>query len=149
MRRVFSIGVLFGALIWGSTGAAVPAAPTSASGKGAVARATSLLSGKSFTRFSETGSIAVPSSYDQRLHLCPGGRFVFDEVSYLPGISNRVSRTAGRWQVLSVSFKRGRAVARVRGVTANRAVVVTIAHDGRRTSIAGDLVIAARSVLCR
>ena len=149
MRRVCTIGFLFGALIWGSTGAAVTAAPPSASGKGAVARATSLLGGKSFTRFTETGSIAVPSSYDQRLHLCPGGRFVFDEVSYLPGTSNRVSRTAGRWQVLSASFRGGRAVARVRGVTANRAVVVTIASDGRRTTIAGDLVLAARSGICR
>lgn len=125
------------------------AAPTSASGRGAVARATTLLSGKSFTRFTETGRIAMPSSYDQRLHLCPGGRFVFDEASYLPGVSNRVSRTAGRWQVLSASFSRGRAVARVRGVSANRALMVTIASDGRRTTIAGDLVLAARSDLCR
>jgi hypothetical protein len=149
MRRIGIIAILFGALIWGSTGAAVAAAPTSAEGKSAIARATSLLSGKSFTLFTETGSISVPSSYDQRLHLCGGGRFVFDEVSSLPGISNRVSRTVGRWQVLSASFSRGRAVARVRGVTDNRAVVVTIASDGRRTRIAGDLVIAARSDLCR
>jgi hypothetical protein len=149
MRTILSIAVLFGALTWGATGAAITAAPTSASGKGAVARATSLLEGKSFTRFAETGSIAVPSSYDQRLHLCPGGRFVFDEVSYVPGVSNRVSRTAGRWQVLSASFSRSRAAVRVRGVTANRAIVVTIASDGRRTTIAGDAVVAGRSGLCR
>jgi hypothetical protein len=148
MRRI-GIAILFGALIWASTGAAVATAPTSAEGKSAIARATSLLSGKSFTLFSETGSISVPSSYDQRLHLCRGGRFVFDEVSSLRGISNRVPRTVGRWQVLSASFSRGRAVARVRGVTGNRAVVITIASDGRRTTVAGDLVIAARSDLCR
>lgn len=58
-------------------------------------------------------------------------------------------RRVCRWQVLSASFARGRAVARVRGVTANRAIVVTIASDGRRTTIAGDSVIAARSDLCR
>jgi hypothetical protein len=145
MRRIGLIAILFGALIWGSTGAAVAAAPTSAEAKTAIARATSLLSGRSFTRFTETGS----SSYDQRLHLCQGGRFVFDELSSLPGISNRVSRSVGRWQVLSASFSGGRAVARVRGVTANRAVVITIASDGRRTTVAGDLVIAARSDLCR
>jgi hypothetical protein len=149
MRHVCIIPILFGALIWGSAGAAVAAAPTSAEGKGAIALATTLLSGKSFTRFTETGSIGVSSSYDQRLHLCGGGRFVFDEVSHLSGVGNRVSRTAGRWQVLSASFARGRAVARVRGITANRAIVVTIASDGRRTAIAGDPVIAARSDLCR
>src|SRR5215210_6287592 len=98
MRRIGIIAVLFGALIWGSAGAAVAAAPTSAAGKSAIARATSLLSGKSFTRFTETGSISVPSSYDQRLHLCAGGRFVFDEVSHLPGISTaaRAPSVAGR-----------------------------------------------------
>ena len=149
MRRIGIIAILFGALMWGSAGAALGAAPTSAEGKSAIARATSLLSGKSFTRFTETESISAPSSYDQRVHLCGGGRFVFDEVSYLPGIGNRVSRTVGRWQVLSASFSRGRAVARVRGVTANRAVVVTIASDGRRTTVGGDPVIAARSDLCR
>jgi hypothetical protein len=149
MRRLGIVTILFGALIWGTTGAAVSAAPMGAGGKSAIARATSMLSGKSFTRFTETGRMAAPSSYDQRLHLCAGGRFVFDEVSDLPGVGNRVSRTAGRWQVLSATFNRGRAVVRVRGATSNRAVVVTIASDGRRTTIAGDVVIAARSDLCR
>jgi hypothetical protein len=40
-------------------------------------------------------------------------------------------------------------VARVRAVTSNRAVVVTIVSDGSRTTIAGDVVIAARSGVCR
>jgi hypothetical protein len=46
MRRIGIIAILFGALIWGSTGAAVAAAPTSAEGRSAIARANSLLSGK-------------------------------------------------------------------------------------------------------
>jgi membrane protein involved in colicin uptake len=37
MRRIGIIAILFGALIWGSTGAAVAAAPTSAGGKSAIA----------------------------------------------------------------------------------------------------------------
>jgi hypothetical protein len=108
-----------------------------------------LLSGKRFTRFVDTGSIALPSSYDQRLHLCSGGRFVFDEVSDLPDVGTRVARSVGRWRVLSASFSRGRAVARVRGVSSARALVVVIVSDGRRTTIGGKTVIAERSDLCR
>jgi hypothetical protein len=40
-------------------------------------------------------------------------------------------------------------VARVHTVTGSRAIVVTIASDGRRTTIAGERVIAASSTLCR
>ncbi len=144
MRRTALIAIALGSLIWGSAGAA-----TAAPEAGPIARATSLLNGKRFTRFVETGSVAVPSSYDQRLHLCAGGRFVFDEVSNLPEVGTRVARTVGRWQVLSARFFRGRAVARVRGVTGNRALVVTIVSDGRRTSVGGDPAIVGRSDLCR
>jgi hypothetical protein len=149
MRRIGSISVVLGALIWGSVGAAAAAAPTSADATSPIARATSLLSGKRFTRFVDTGSVAVPSSYDQRLHFCGRGRFVFDEVSNLPEVGTRVTRTVGRWRVLSASFSRGRAVARVRGVASGRALVVVIASDGRRTTIGGRAVIAERSDLCR
>jgi hypothetical protein len=60
-----------------------------------------------------------------------------------------VARTVGRWRVLSASFSRGKAVARVRGVARNRALVVTIAGDGRRTLVGGRAVSVARSDLCR
>jgi len=149
MRRIGLISVVLGALIWGSAASATAAAPTRGGAVSPIARATSLLSGKRFTQFVDTGSISVPSSYDQRLHLCGGGRFVFDEVSHLPEVGTRVARTVGTWRVLSASFSRGRAVARVRGVASGRALVVVIASDGRRTTIGGKAVIAGRSDLCR
>jgi hypothetical protein len=144
MRRTALIAIAFASLIWGSAGAA-----TAAPEAGPIARATSLLNGKQFTRFVETGSIGVPSSYDERLHLCTGGRFVFDEVSNLPEVGTRSARTSGRWRVLSASFTRGRAVARVRGVASNRALVVTIVSDGRRTTVGGRAVSVGRSDVCR
>ena len=149
MRRVGIIAILFGALIWGSAGASVTAAPTSAGSKNAVARATAFLSGKRFTHLTHTGGIGVPSSYDERLHLCAGGRFVYDEGSNLPEVGTRVNRTVGRWRVLTASFSGERAVARVRGVARNRALVVTIASDGRRTVVGGRAVSVGRSDLCR
>jgi len=149
MRRIGLISVVLGALIWGSAASATAAVPARGGAVSPIARATSLLSGKRFTQFVDTGSISVPSSYDQRLHLCGGGRFVFDEVSHLPEVGTRVARTVGTWRVLSASFSRGRAVARVRGVASGRALVVVIASDGRRTTIGGKAVIAERSDLCR
>ena len=80
MRRLGAISIALGTLLWGSANAAAIDVGASAS-KGSIARATALLNGKRFTHFVETGSIGVPSSYDERLHLCAGGRFVFDEVS--------------------------------------------------------------------
>jgi hypothetical protein len=139
MRRLGAISIVLGTLLWGSASAATIEIGHTAS-KGSIARATALLNGKRFTHFVETGSIGVPSSYDERLHLCTGGRFVFDEVSNLPEVGTRVARTTGRWRVLSASFTRGRAVARVRGVASNRALVVTIVTDGRRTKIGGRAV---------
>jgi hypothetical protein len=143
MRRTALIALALGSLIWGSAGAATAAPP------GPVAQATSLLSGKRITRFVETGSISVPSSYDQRLHLCTGGRFVFDEVSSLPGVGTRAVRTVGRWRVLSASFAGKRAAARIRGVVNGRAVVLTVVSDGRRTTAGGSPVLVERSDLCR
>jgi hypothetical protein len=147
MLRVGLIIGLFGALLWGSVGAAA-VAPSGVESKSAIARATALLSGKRFSYFADTGSVGVPSSYDERLHLCARGRFVYDEVSHLPEVGTRVARTAGRWRVLWARFSRGRAVARVRGVAQNRALVVTIASDGRRTVVGGRAVRVGRSDLC-
>ena len=148
MRRLGAISLVLGSLLWGSASAATTETGHAAS-KGSIARATALLNGRTFTHFAETGSIGVPSSYDERLHLCTGGRFVFDEVSNLPGIGTRTARTSGRWRVLSANFTRGRTVARVRGVASNRGLVVTIASDGRRTTVGGRAVSVGRSDLCR
>ena len=148
MRRIGLISVLLGSLVWGSTSAALPAAPDSG-GKTSIARATALLSGKRFTHFTDTGSIGVTSSYDERLHLCAGGRFVYDEVSNLPEVGTRVARTVGRWRGADGELQPGKAVARVRGVARNRALVVTIASDGRRTVVGGRAVSVGRSDLCR
>jgi hypothetical protein len=146
MRRLGAISIVLGSLLWGSAGAATTEIGHPAA-KGSIARATALLNGKRFTHFVETGSIGA--SYDERLHLCTGGRFIFDEVSNLPGVGTRSARTSGRWRVLSASFTRGRAVARVRGVASNRALVVTIVSDGRRTTLGGRAVSVGRSDLCR
>jgi hypothetical protein len=115
-------------------------------GNGAVQRATSLLRGKSFTRFVETGSIAVPSSYDQRLHLCSDGRFVYDTVSSITG----ASRVTGTWRVVAAAFRGTSGSARVRGVPDGGAsITIVVATRGSRTTIDGGLVIVARSDLCR
>jgi hypothetical protein len=148
MRRLGTISIVLGTLLWGSANAATIEVGVSAS-KGSIARATALLNGKRFTHFVETGSVGVPSTYDERLHLCRGGRFVFDEVSGLAGVSTRVARTTGRWRVLSASFAHGRATARIRGVASQRALVLVIATDGRRTTVGGRSAIVDRSDLCR
>jgi hypothetical protein len=135
MRRIATLGLVASLL-----------APAAAIAQSPVSRATSLLGGKRFTRFVETGSIGVPSSFDQRLHLCSDGRFILDEVSSVTG----ERRTTGTWRVLAASFRVGRGVARVRGVPAGgRPVVIVIATGGGRTTVDGNLVIAERSDLCR
>jgi hypothetical protein len=117
-----------------------------------IRRATSVLGGKRFTRFVDTGSVGVPSSLDQRLHLCRDGRFVFDQVSSLPGVTDpAVTRTTGRWRVVSASFSRDgrRGRARVQGLPEQGApLVIVIATDGRRTTIDGNIVDVGRSDLC-
>jgi hypothetical protein len=132
------------ALVTASAAAATPAP---------IKRAASLLGGARFTRFVDTGSVGVPSSFDQRLHLCRDGRFVFDQVSSLPGVTDpTVTRTTGRWRVISASFSRDgrRGLARVQGVPEQGPpLVIVIATDGRRTTIDGNLVIVGRSDLCR
>jgi hypothetical protein len=145
MRRLGAISIVLGAFLWGSASAATTDVADRAS-KGSIARATALLNDRRFTHFAETG---VQSSYDERLHLCAGGRFVFDEVSNLPGVGARTARTSGSWRVLSATFTRGRAVARVRAIASNRALVVTIVSDGRRTMVGGRAVSVGRSDLCR
>lgn len=127
-----------------AVGLAAPAA--AAADAGSIARATSLLRGKRFTRFVETGSIGVPSSFDQRLHLCRDGRFILDEVSSITG----ERRTTGTWRVVAASFKGGRAVARIRGVPkGGRPVSIVIGTNRGRTTIDGNLVVVERSDLCR
>jgi hypothetical protein len=132
---------------------AVGLATSSAAGAATpIRRATSVLGGKSFTRFVDTGSIGVSSSLDQRLHLCRDGRFVFDQVSSLSDVTDpSVTRTTGRWRVISASFSRDgrRGVARVRGIPEQGPpLVIVIATDGRQTTIDGKLVIVGRSDLC-
>ena len=83
----------------------------------AVKKARKLLTGRVLIRFTDTGSVGVPSSLDQRLHFCRGGRFIYDSVSYLPDVGTYADRTTGTWRVLSARFSRsGKKVrARVRG----------------------------------
>jgi hypothetical protein len=147
MRTIVILGALLAALAAGAD-ASIAAAEA---GDSSIRRATNLLRGKRFTRFTETGSVGVLSSYDQRLHLCSAGRFVLDEVSSLPGVTDpRVTRTTGTWRVVSASFSGRRARARVRGVPqGGRPTVIVITTDGRRTTVDGKLVIVERSDLCR
>jgi hypothetical protein len=140
--------LLVAAVAASATGPAAAAATS-----GPIRRATSVLGGKRFTRFVDTGSIGVPSSYDERLHLCRDGRFVFDQVSSLSGVTDpTVTRTTGRWRVISASFSPNgrRGLAHVQGVPERGpSLVIVIATDGRRTTIDGRLVVVGRSDLCR
>ncbi len=116
-RRVLAIALA------GAVAATVLATPAPAAkkpctkGQCAVRKARALIKNRVFIRFTETGSIGTPSSLDQRLHLCARGRFVYDVVSDIPGVSTTANRTTGSWRVLSARFSRnGRRVrARVRG----------------------------------
>jgi hypothetical protein len=146
MRLTLLLTVFAAALV---AGAAAPAA--GASDSGPIGRATSLLRGKRFTRFLDTGSIGVPSSYDERLHLCSNGRFILDQVSNVPDVGDpRVTRTTGSWRVVSASFGRNGAFARIRGVPQQgRPVTIVIARSPRGTTIDGSAVIVGRSDLCR
>ena len=59
-----------------------------------------MLANKVFIRFTETGSIGNESSLDQRLHLCKGGAYVYDSVSYVQGTSIASQRYTGTWKVV-------------------------------------------------
>ena len=140
VRKLFAVSIVFGALIWGSTGGAVSEVGPAAS-KGPLARATAALSGKSFSGFGDSNSAV------ETLHLCNDGRFVYDELS--GSAKKRVARTMGSWRVLSASFGNGRTTARIRGVATHRALVLVIATDGRRTLVGGRSASVVRSELCR
>jgi hypothetical protein len=128
-------------------------ATPAAANRSDVRRARALLRGHMFTHFTQSGVLG--SSFDQRLHLCSNGRFIYDTVSYLPeaGTTN-VNRTTGRWRVTRAHIARDRRSgrARVRGVPGDgsRPITVTIRVSRRgRTTIDGALVAVDRSDLCR
>jgi hypothetical protein len=133
--------------------AALALATPATANRSDVRRARNLLRGHMFTHFAQTGVLG--SSFDQRLHLCSSGRFIYDTVSYLPeaGTTN-VNRTTGRWRVVRAHVARNRRSgrARVRGVPddGSRPITVTIrVSRGGRTTIDGALVAVDRSDLCR
>ena len=121
-------------------------------GKCAVRKAKKQLRGKVLIRFVETGSIGTPSSLDQRLHLCRGGRFIFDTVSDIPGVSTTTTHTEGGWRVLSARFSRdGRhARARVHGTPDDGSppLTVKVTADDGVVKVDGNPVIVQRSDQC-
>jgi hypothetical protein len=112
-----------------------------------VRRARRLLAGRMFTRF--TGSLISGNSYDQRVHLCRNGRFIYDTVSYLPEVGSSVSRVRGRWRVLSASFGRRVWRATVRSYPdGGGRTTLTLRYDGRELRVGTALWYAERSDLC-
>ncbi|MGH2967760.1 MAG: hypothetical protein ACRDK0_01665 [Solirubrobacteraceae bacterium] len=118
----------------------------------AVRKARALLRDRVLIRFVETGSIGNESSLDQRLHLCGGGHFIYDVVSYIPGLAASQQRTEGDWRVLSATFTRNgrRARARVRGTPddGSPALTITVTANGSIVRVDGAIVTAQRSDLC-
>ena len=128
---------------------AAPAAASAA--KKDERRAKKMLANKVFIRFTETGSIGNESSLDQRLHLCRGGDYVYDSVSYVQGISIASQRFTGTWRVVSARIKKhGTSRARVRGTPddGSKPTTVKITWDGSVTRLDGLEVIVERSDLC-
>jgi hypothetical protein len=110
-------------------------------------QATALLRGGRFTRF--VGSNTGSTSFDERLHLCSSGRFVYDTVSSTGVTDPDVRRVEGRWSVLSATHKGNVWTARVRGVPdSGPPLTVNFRKEGNRVTIDGRLVIAERSDLC-
>ena len=128
------------------------AAPATASAaKKDERRARKALANKVFIRFTETGSIGNESSLDQRLHLCRGGDYVYDSVSYVQGVSVAHERYTGTWKVVSAKVRRnGTGRARVRGTPDDGSdpTTVRISWDGSVTRLDGLEVIVQRSDLC-
>lgn len=109
----------------------------------AAQRATGLLSGGRFTRFA--------AGFDQRVHLCTNGRFIYDTVGAGPdGGDPDVRRTEGTWSVEAASSAGNVLTARVRGLAdgGQPPLVVTFRYDGQRVTVDGNLWIAERSDLC-
>jgi hypothetical protein len=114
-------------------------------------RARKMLANKVFIRFTETGSIGNESSLDQRLHLCRGGGYVYDSVSYVQGVSIASERTTGTWKVVSARIKKdgtGRARVRGRPDDGGDPYTVKITYDGSVTRIDGLEVIVDTSDVC-
>jgi hypothetical protein len=137
------------AVVVATLGLAAPAAGN----RSDVRRARAVLRGHMFTHFTQSGVLG--SSFDQRLHLCSSGRFIYDTVSYLPEAgTTTTNRTTGRWRVTRAHIARNRRSgrARVRGVPddGSRPLTVTIRLSRRgRTTIDGARVAVDRSDLCR
>ncbi len=159
MRSILLIAALLAGLATTSTATAAtsgdePHASTAAAcTKGACARrkARRLLANKVFIRFTETGSTGNESSLDQRLHLCRGGAYVYDSVSYIPGVSTYSERVTGTWKVVGARLKKGgNGSARVKGTPddGTAPTTVKITFDGSVTRVDGLEVIVERSDLC-
>jgi hypothetical protein len=106
-------------------------------------RATGLLNGGRYTHF--------VGGFDQRLHLCTNGRFIYDTVSGGgEGTEPQVNRTEGTWRVESASSSGNVISARVVGFPDGGVppIAVTFRYDGRIVTVDGNLWIAERSDLC-
>jgi hypothetical protein len=155
-RRPIAIRVT-AALLAATAAIAASAAPAAArrrhctSGACAARHARDLLHGRVLIRFTDTGSISVPSSLDQRLNLCSDGRYVYDTVSNLPDVGATTNRTTGRWKVLWARFSadgtHGRA--RIRGMPDNgQQLSILVTTDGHTTRVDGRSVDVHRSDVC-
>jgi hypothetical protein len=114
-------------------------------------RARKMLANKVFIRFTETGSIGNESSLDQRLHLCRGGDYVYDSVSYVQGVSIEAERYTGTWKVVGARIRKdgtGRARVRGRPDDGSPPSTVKITFDGEVTRLDGAEVIVQRSDVC-
>jgi hypothetical protein len=118
-------------------------------------RAKKLLSGRVFIRFTDTGSAGFPSSLDQRLHLCGDTSFIYDSVSYIPGIEpdlDQVIRVTGSWKVTSASMnasgKRGKAKVKGTPDDGSAPTTVKITWNPSKAQIDGNDVIVQQSDLC-
>jgi hypothetical protein len=161
MRSILTIAALLAVLATAPAATATapraergPQATAAACTKGPCARrkARRLLADKVFIRFTETGSIGNESSLDQRLHLCGSGDYIYDSVSYIPGVSTYSERITGTWKVVGARLEKGgkNGSARVRGTPddGSAPTTVKIRFDGSVTRIDGVEVTVEPSDLC-
>jgi hypothetical protein len=122
-------------------------------GKCARDRATHLLEGRVFIKFTQTTGNTNYTSLDQRLHLCGGGDYVYDSVSYVEATGTTSSqRYTGTWKVKSARLSRSgkRGTVRVRGTPdqGGPATTVKISWTSGSAKVDGAEVIVDRSDLC-